>query len=215
MGTTATISPADQARALRAGAPRPLLPRSAEARLGPRQREVLDAIEAIFVERGFASFTISDLAGQVGCSRRTIYELAPSKDQLVLMVLDRLLHQKGRRALDAIDLGAPIAEQIRSYLAGGVEFGWAHRFSDDLADDAPARRLVDHHYRFVMTVVKRLLDLGVERGELRPVDTEVTAATLTGASLFIAEPDMLDRFNMPSPDVVAQIVDLIVPPLTV
>jgi len=215
MGTTATISAADQARALRAGAPRPLLPRSAEARLGPRQREVLDAIEAIFVERGFASFTISDLAGQVGCSRRTIYELAPSKDQLVLMVLDRLLHQKGRRALDAIDLDAPIAEQIRSYLAGGVEFGWAHRFSDDLADDAPARRLVDHHYRFVMTVVKRLLDLGVERGELRPVDTEVTAATLTGASLFISEPDMLDRFAMPSSAVVAQIVDLIVPPLTV
>ena len=215
MGTTATISAADQARALRAGAPRPLLPRSAEARLGPRQREVLDAIEAIFVERGFASFTISDLAGQVGCSRRTIYELAPSKDQLVLMVLDRLLHQKGRRALDAIDLDAPIAEQIRSYLAGGVEFGWAHRFSDDLADDAPARRLVDHHYRFVMTVVKRLLDLGVERGELRPVDTEVTAATLTGASLFISEPDMLDRFTMPSSNVVAQIVDLIVPPLTI
>jgi len=215
MGTTATISAADQARALRAGAPRPLLPRSAEARLGPRQREVLDAIEAIFVERGFASFTISDLAGQVGCSRRTIYELAPSKDQLVLVVLDRLLHQKGRRALDAIDLDAPIAEQIRSYLAGGVEFGWAHRFSDDLADDAPARRLVDHHYRFVMTVVKRLLDLGVERGELRPVDTEVTAATLTGASLFISEPDMLDRFTMPSSNVVAQIVDLIVPPLTI
>lgn len=215
MGTTATISAADQARALRAGAPRPLLPRSAEARLGPRQREVLDAIEAIFVERGFASFTISDLAGQVGCSRRTIYELAPSKDQLVLMVLDRLLHQKGRRALDAIDLDAPIAEQVRSYLAGGVEFGWAHRFSDDLADDAPARRLVDHHYRFVMTVVQRLLDLGVARGELRPVDTEITAATLTGASLFISEPDMLDRFAMPSPDVVAQIVDLIVPPLTV
>ena len=215
MGTTATISAADQARALRAGAPRPLLPRSAEARLGPRQREVLDAIEAIFVERGFASFTISDLAGQVGCSRRTIYELAPSKDQLVLVVLDRLLHQKGRRALDAIDLDAPIAEQIRSYLAGGVEFGWAHRFSDDLADDAPARRLVDHHYRFVMTVVKRLLDLGVERGELRPVDTQVTAATLTGASLFISEPDMLDRFTMPSSNVVAQIVDLIVPPLTI
>ena len=215
MGTTATISAAEQARALRAGAPRPLLPRSAEARLGPRQREVLDAIEAIFVERGFASFTISDLAGQVGCSRRTIYELAPSKDQLVLMVLDRLLHQKGRRALDAIDLDAPIAEQIRSYLAGGVEFGWAHRFSEDLADDAPARRLVDHHYRFVMTVVQRLLDLGVARGELRPVDTEITAATLTGASLFISEPDMLDRFAMPSPDVVAQIVDLIVPPLTV
>ncbi len=199
---------------LRADAPRPLLSRTEEARLGDRHREVLDEIEAIFVDRGFAEFTISDLASRIGCSRRTLYELAPSKDQLVLVVLDRFLHKKGRNALDAIDPDAPTVEQIRSYLAGGVEFGWEHRFSDDLADDAAARRLVDVHYRFVMTVVRRLLDRGVERGEFRPINTQVAAAALTGASQFISEPAMLDEFALPTHAVVDQIVDLIVPPLT-
>ncbi|MEL6892436.1 MAG: TetR/AcrR family transcriptional regulator [Actinomycetota bacterium] len=200
-------------RELRTGAPVPLLPRSAEARLGPRHREVLDEIEAVFVERGFASFTIADLASSVGCSRRTLYELAPSKDQLVLVVLDRFLHKKGRAALDAIDPTTSVVDQVRDYLAGGIEFGWEHRFSDDLADDAPARRLVDHHYRFVMTVVERLLVRGVERGELRHVDTAVAAATLTGASLFISEPDLIERFGRPAHRVVDQIVQLVVPPL--
>ncbi|MEM1333965.1 MAG: TetR/AcrR family transcriptional regulator [Actinomycetota bacterium] len=206
---------ATDARALRLGAPRPLLSRTAEARLGTRHREVLDAIEAIFVERGFAQFTIADLASRIGCSRRTLYELAPSKDQLVLVVLDRFLHRKGRNALDAIDPEDPVAEQIRSYLAGGVEFGWEHRFGDDLADDAAARRLVDVHYRFVMTVVQRLLDRGVERGEFRPVDTQIAAATLTGAALFISEPTVLDEFTLPHRAVVDRIVDLVVPPLVV
>ena len=215
MGATDTQLREVRLQDLRVGAPRPLLSRSAEARLGPRHREVLDEVEAIFVDRGFASFTIADIASQVGCSRRTLYELAPSKDQLVLVVLDRFLHKKGRAAFDAIDPESRVADQIRDYVAGGVEFGWEHRFSDDLADDAPARRLVDRHYRFVMTVVRRLLDHGVERGELRPVDTQVAAAALTGASLFVSDPDLIDELGRPSRDVVDQIIDLIVPPLAI
>ena len=50
---------------LRAGAPRPLLSRTAEARLGPRHHEILEQLESFFMERGFASFTIADLAAEV------------------------------------------------------------------------------------------------------------------------------------------------------
>ena len=175
---------------------------------------MLDQLEELFLERGFARLTITDLASGVGCSRRTLYELAPSKDQLVLLVIDRLLHKRGRSALRSVDVTAPLDAQIRSYLAGGIAVSWESRFADDLADDAAARRLVDHHYRFVMTVVQRLITLGVETGEFRPVNPAIVAATITGAALYIDEPNMADALGLRTADALEQILDLVLPSLT-
>lgn len=209
----AHISADARVRMLRAGAPRPLLSRTAEARLGSRQREVLGDLERLLLNHGFSSLTIADLAAGIGCSRRTLYELAPSKDQLVLVVLDRFLHRKGRSALDAIDATDPIERQIRAYLGGGVTLVWERPLADDIADDATARRLVDHHYRFVMTVVERLVSLGIEAGEFRPVNPAVAAATITGAALYIEESDMADRLGVATAEVATQILDLVLPSL--
>lgn len=190
-----------------------MLPRSTEAHLGPRPREILDQLEALFLERGFAGLTISDLASGVGCSRRTLYELAPSKDRLVLVVIDRFLHKRGRAALAAIDVSDPFDLQLRSYLEGGVTFSWTSRFAQDLADDTPARRLVDHHYRFVMTVVQRLVTMGIEAGEFRDVNPSVVAATITGATLYIDERGMTEHLGLAPADAIAEILDLLLPSL--
>ena len=202
-----------RARQLVTGAPRPLLSRSDERRLGVRHQEVLDDLERHLLAGGFADATISELASLANCSRRTLYDLAPSKDQLVLVVIDRYLHKKGRAALAAIDHDGSHDRQIRTYLAGGVTFAWENRLADDLADHSPARRLVDHHYRFVMTVVERLVAMGIEAGEFREVDPAVVAATITGATLYIDEPDMVERLGLDSADLLEQILDLVLPSL--
>lgn len=199
---------------LTADAPRPLLSRSAEAHLGRRHQEVLDHLERLFLDRGFATLTISDIAADAGCSRRTLYELAPSKDQLVHLVIDRFLHKKGRTALAALDPGQPFATQLRAYLEGGVTFTWEERFADDLADDAAARRLVDRHYRFMMTVVERLVAMGIEAGEFRPLNPAVVAATVTGATLYVDTPAINELVGTDVSHTLQQILDLVLPSLT-
>ncbi|MEZ5379252.1 MAG: TetR/AcrR family transcriptional regulator [Acidimicrobiales bacterium] len=199
----------DRARELSAGAPRPLLSRTAENRLGQRHHEILEHIESLFMERGFADITIGEIAARVGCSRRTLYEIAPSKEQLVLVVLDRFLNKKGRSALLAIDHDDPVITQLRSYLTGGLEFQLKATLSEDLADDAPARRLVDRHYRFAMTVVERLVRLGVDRGEFRQVDAAVVAATVAGASLYLGQPEIVADIGLPVGELVDQMLDFV------
>lgn len=198
---------------LRSGAPRPLLSRSAEQRLGHRHREILDELETLFLERGFAAFTIADLAAGVGCSRRTLYEIAPSKDQLVLTVLDRFLHKKGRAALDAVDPSAPLIEQLRHYILGGLEFHLERSLYEDLSDDAPARRLVDRHFRFVMTVIQRLVTVGIERGEFRPVNPGIVAAAVAGTSLFVSQPDVTDDIGLELSNITDEMLDYLLPAL--
>jgi AcrR family transcriptional regulator len=171
--------------------PRPLLSQRAEQQLGPRHREVLDQLEALFLREGFSGFSVRELAAHVGCSRRTLYELAPSKDELVLIVFDRFLHRVGRAALDAIDPTRPFAEQIRAYFLGGLELQRISLvFGEDLTDEPAARRLFDRHYGYVMAVVEQLVRSGVDAGEFRPVTPAVVAGLLAGSAQFLNQPEV-------------------------
>lgn len=192
------------------GAPRPLLSRTAEARLGPRHRDVLDQLEQLFMANGFASFTIAELAREVGCSRRTLYELAPSKDQLVLIVLDRRLHRMGRHSLNAIDPSAPLQSQLRQYIESGLRYEMIAPLLHDLTDEAPVRRLLDAHYRFVMTVVERLVSLGVEAGEFREVDPTVVATVVTASSLYMNQPEAVEDSGHTVSELLSGMLDLVV-----
>ena len=160
------------------GAPRPLLSTTAEERLGARHREVLDGLEAIVRDDGLSGFTIGELAARLTCSRRTLYELAPSKDELLLLVLDRFMHRIGRQAIAAIDPAAPATEQLRQYVTANTDYAFRSAAYDDLADTPGAHRLLDRHFRFAVSIIERLVTQGIERGELREVNASVVAAVL-------------------------------------
>lgn len=196
-------------------APRPLLSRTAEARLGARHREVLERLDELFMENGFSSFTIADLAREVGCSRRTLYELAPSKGQLVLIVLDRRLHRMGRAALSSIDPTTTMSSQLRQYINGAIGYEMFAPMIEDLADDGPARRLVDRHYRFSMTVVQRIIAIGVERGEFAPVDPAVVAAVVTSSSRYFSQSDVVCDTGRSLAELVGGMLDLVLAGLPV
>ena len=189
--------------------PRPLLSQRAEARLGPRHREVLDQLEALFLAEGFASFSVRELAAGVGCSRRTLYEIASSKDELVLVVLDRFLHRVGRTALEAIDPAHPVAEQLRAYYRGGRELQrQTVVFSNDLADDPAVRRLLDRHFRYAMAVIEYLVTVGIESGEFRPVTPTVVAGILAGGGLYFNQPEVLDDLDRSNDAIFDEVIDL-------
>jgi AcrR family transcriptional regulator len=172
---------------------------------------VLDQLEELFLAEGFSGVSVRELAANVGCSRRTLYELAPSKDELVLVVLDRFLHRVGRSALDAIDPNATYAEQIRTYFLGGLEFQRANQvFADDLADEPAARQLFDRHFRFAMVVVENLVVQGIAAGEFRAVTPGVVAGILAGSALYISEPDVIAGIGIPAETATGEIADLLI-----
>ena len=52
-----------------------------------RRRRVLDAAAAIFAEHGYAEASIEEIARACGMSRKTIYGLYPSKEELLSALL--------------------------------------------------------------------------------------------------------------------------------
>ena len=163
-------------------APRRLLTPDAERGLTERQREVIDALEGLVVASTLSELTMAEIAARVNCSLRTLYGIAPSRDELVLMVVDRRLHRIGRAAIEAVDASHSPLDALRAYLGAVSEAvqPTAVAFTEEFANVAGAARLLDAHERYVMAVTRSLLDRAATEGLIRPVDTAAFAHVLGG-----------------------------------
>lgn len=190
--------------------PDPVLDREREAALTTRQRELLDELSSVFDE-GFAHLTMADLAGRLGCSLRTLYQLAPSRDQLVLMVIDRNLWRVGRSARRALGEEREPIEAIATYLhaANRAVARTSEPFARDVALLPTAVRLQRRHEAYLIDVTERLLDLAVKSGDLDDLDTRVVAQALATPGAFFAQPDLLGQTRSDPTTAANLVVDLI------
>lgn len=83
-------------------------------RLSRRQNEVLDVVETVFVREGIDAVRIGELAAAASCSRSTLYELAPSMEALLLLVLDRMMRRIMGRGAQAIEVAADPVARVRA-----------------------------------------------------------------------------------------------------
>ncbi|MDP6482026.1 MAG: hypothetical protein QF522_09160 [Acidimicrobiales bacterium] len=159
-------------------APVPVLDRERERSLTDRQRHVLDQLGRLF-DGGFADLTMADMASSLNCSLRTLYELAPSREQLVLTVIDRNLWRVGRSAMGVIEDVAPL-DAIRTYLeaANVAVAGTTAPFARDMQAVPAAQKLSDDHSDYLVAVTRCLLDMAVESGDIPDVDTGAVARVM-------------------------------------
>jgi AcrR family transcriptional regulator len=196
---SAHVAPARRpARALaRVPAPQPLLAPEVERALSDRQREILDALEALAMQDGFAELPMAQLAARVNCSLRTLYGLAPRKDALLLMVIDRRLHRIGRTAMAAIEPEMDALTALRAYLEAATTAvaPTTEAFARKLATVPGAEQLTRAHANYVTAVTERLLERAVAEGQIEPVDTGALALVLGGMGAFFSRPNVLPRLQ--------------------
>ena len=173
-------------------APKPVITRQREKELTKRQREVLDQLSNLF-DSGFAEITMSEIASRVNCSLRTLYEIANSKDELVLIVIDRNLRKVGRTAIEIIDPWMTPLEAIRLYLetATVAVESTTEEFAKDLEIVPSAQKLSKDHSDYLVAITRSLLDLAVERGDIADVDTAAVARVVAGLGRDFAHVDVM------------------------
>lgn len=208
-GATTATAPATAERLGAVPRPRPILSRARERRLTERQRQLLDELGDV-VANGFADLTMAELASRLNCSLRTLYALAPSRDELVLMVVDRNLWRVGRAAHDAIDPDTPPLDALRAYLAAAtVAVGrTTESFARDLDAMPAAQRISEGHSTYLIAVARTLLDLAVERGDIADVDTAAVARVMAGLGRDFSRPEVLRTLRTSPKEAADAIVDV-------
>jgi len=204
-------APTDLTRRLRAiPAPRPMLDRDREHRLTDRQREILTQLGAMF-SHGFSDLTMAEIASKLNCSLRTLYGLAPSRDELVLTVIDRNLWEVGRNAMGAIQPHMAPLDALRAYLAAATVAvsGTTRELARDLAAMPSAERRNGAHSEYLVAVSRGLLDLAVERGDIPDIDTAAVARVVAGLGREFAQPDAISELRNSPKDAADMMMDII------
>ncbi|MFI5956218.1 TetR/AcrR family transcriptional regulator [Cryptosporangium sp. NPDC051539] len=158
---------------------------SAPVRRGvARRSELLDALVALLLAEGFAAFTLDDLAARLHCSKRTLYSIAGSKEQLVRAAVVRFFRQATVAVETAVAREPDPAARIAVYLqavAAALRPASA-AILDDVASFAPAAEIYERNTRAAARRIRDLVDEGVASGAFREAHTgfvaDVVASTM-------------------------------------
>ena len=185
-------------------------------RFSPRQVEVLDVVEAVFLREGVDGVRIGELAAEASCSRSTLYELAPTREALLLLVLDRVLRRSMRRGAEAIEAAADPVDRVRAMLASGaLDFAaLGPQFLEAVREHPPSQRLFDRRLaeddrcglarwplrsqkRISFSVCAGAFGDAVDQGLFRPVKPRIVAEAIIGIVMRFTDPKA-DRSSEPT-----------------
>ncbi len=196
-------------------APPAVLSREREEELTERQREILDDLGRIFY-KGFVNVKMAELAAQLNCSLRTLYGLAESRNELVLMVSDRNLRKVGRAAHGAIRDNMSALDAIRAYLSAATVAvsDITEEFANDMASVGAGLSMNEAHSNYLVSVTRCLLDLAVEQGEIAEVDTGAVARMIAGLGRDFSRPEVMVQIRSSPKAAADAMVDVVLAGLT-
>lgn len=161
--------------------------RQDERRLGvdDKRQAILDAALVLFAERGFYGTAVPLVAERAKVGAGTIYRYFPSKEALVNTLY--VLHKKAFR--DALLLEFPLRVSVRMQLATFWRRACKHFRENPIAfqflELHHHAAYLDDHSRAVeaelLGAAKAIIELGIEKGELRRQPPEISMAVIWGS----------------------------------
>jgi AcrR family transcriptional regulator len=180
--------------------------------LSDRLREILDELEALFLDEGFAKLTIGDMAARLRCSRSTLYELAPTRDELILIVVDRRFRRLGRHVRERLDEVHDPLERLRILLATETSLemrSTSAHFRTDAVRQPAVDRLITAHYRYATALIRETLEAGIATGRFRKLDARVVAEIIDAALPRIQDPRLLEESGLTFDDTIGELLALV------
>lgn len=184
------------------------------AAAGGRSRagELISGLEEIFVREGFRRLTIGELATRLHCSRRSLYELAPGKNQLFVLVLDRVLRRIDDAGRAAASETLPFEERVTAFIEPGiVELrGASAAFFADIAGLPAARDRLASHQEGRKVQLEKLLAAGMRAKAFRKLHPGVAARAMVAAYRAVTDANFLVSMDVTLPEAVREVQNIFV-----
>lgn len=167
--------------------------KAARKRMAPEDRReaILNAAQALFMERGWEAVTIADVLEAAGISKGGFYHHFTAKEDLLTGIVVRMTQQVIMEAETARrEASGDALARLNAFMAGSVSWKAENTaemrfFTNVLAkpgNDILYRRIFDATAVAVVPVLEDLVAEGIEDGTFDVTDTRVTAEVIVGLS---------------------------------
>jgi AcrR family transcriptional regulator len=169
----------------------------AHKRLTPRQLALLDDLERLFTSEGFRHLTVGDMAAQTKASRRTLYSVSASKEEIVLVVVDRFFNQMGKDARHRADQVQDIGDKIEAYFSASVDrnANLSPAFVQDIEGYLPTKQLYDRHQAIAVSALESMIRAAMESGAMRVGSPALIAEILDAVIKRLRDPETLAKIG--------------------
>lgn len=149
-----------------------------------RCSEILEAARSVFARKGFNAATVDDIAEAAGLAKGTVYLYFRSKLEVYLATLRQGLEAMQEEVRRGMDAEPDVAGKLRSFMRTRLEYSERNRdfiriyyteLNNMLIHPAHVRQEFQDIYDRQAAALTRLLDRGIETGEVRQLNTAASA----------------------------------------
>jgi AcrR family transcriptional regulator len=153
-----------------------------------RRCSILQAARAVFARQGYADTVVEDIAAQAGIGKGTLYLYFPSKEQIYLAALLEQARQLDLDTRAAMNAAVTWRDKLKAYLEVRFHYFEAHQdflriymteFRGMCMQGKPLAAEFIHLAQAGEAQLAQMFAAAAARGEVRPVDPELAALTVT------------------------------------
>ncbi|MFF9430784.1 TetR/AcrR family transcriptional regulator [Streptomyces sp. NPDC014746] len=176
-----------------------------------RRAALFEDLVALLVGEGFARLTLDDLAARLRCSKRTLYGLAGSKEQLVRAAVVHFFRRATARVEAVLAAATDPAERLAAYLrAVSAELTpVSPQFFDDVAAFEPAAEVYERNTRAAAGRVQQLIEEGVRAGVFREVHVTFAADVISSVMVRIQRRQVAAATGLADAEAYEQLAELL------
>ena len=176
-----------------------------------RLERLLEELEHVFLRDGFLHYRTEELARRLHCSKRALYQLAPSRERLFEEVIECWLAKLRRAGTEAASRAADPLEAVTGYLGAAVVAtrDAGSQFVRDLSRSPGTYRRLMSHQRERIAGLERLIERGTRTGEFRGVHPKLVAEVMLNAVAQMVDPELLARVGLTMSQAFAELYDIV------
>ena len=176
-----------------------------------RRERLSEELELLFMREGFLHFSTDELARRLRCSKRALYQIAPSREQLFEHAVDRWLSKLRSSGNEAAARAENPLTAITDYLGAAIVAtrDAGAQFVRDLSRTPATYRRLMSHQRERISGLERLIEEGTARGDFRGVHPKLVAEVMLNAVAQLVDPEVLARVGLTMSQAFAELYDIV------
>jgi len=170
-----------------------------------RRKQILDAAEKVFIQRGFNKARMDDIVAESRLSKGALYWYYKSKDEIILALMDRFFSGEMQAEEELISIEGNARQQLEVFFEAAFKdvrrfeerMSLGYEFFSLAARTEEVRDAIRGYYRRYQATISQIIQQGIDSGEFISIDPDDAATAVISivegmALMWFLDPEILD-----------------------